>query len=256
MRFFFFDIDGTLAYPKNGRACIPASAKAAIAGLKANGHIVAIASGRQIATLLPVMAECGIDHAVSDGGYGLIINQKVLYVRPLAKALINKLCFELEEKKIAYAVMEKDHPRTLFAAKKMMADSTGFGENMRLVILDDYDPRRHDITKVFITCPIGHEDDIQTVNMRKITRYHPGYLVYEPDDKYDGVKALVNYFHGDLKDVVCFGDGFNDVDLFKKAACGIAMGNSIPELKAVATYITTDADNDGIYKACKHFGWI
>lgn len=27
-------------------------------------------------------------------------------------------------------------------------------------------------------------------------------------------------------------------------------------LKAKAAYITDDCDKDGIYNACKHFGWI
>ena len=36
----------------------------------------------------------------------------------------------------------------------------------------------------------------------------------------------------------------------------IAMGNGIDELKKKATYVTTDADKDGIYNACLHYGWI
>ena len=31
---------------------------------------------------------------------------------------------------------------------------------------------------------------------------------------------------------------------------------SIDELKQKATYITDSCDKDGIYNACKHFGWI
>ena len=36
----------------------------------------------------------------------------------------------------------------------------------------------------------------------------------------------------------------------------IAMGNAIDELKEKATYVTTPCDQDGIYNACVHFGWI
>ena len=36
----------------------------------------------------------------------------------------------------------------------------------------------------------------------------------------------------------------------------IAMGNAIDELKQKADYVTTDVTEDGIYHACKHFGWI
>ena len=34
------------------------------------------------------------------------------------------------------------------------------------------------------------------------------------------------------------------------------MGNGIDELKKNATYVTSDADQDGIYNACVHYGWI
>ena len=36
----------------------------------------------------------------------------------------------------------------------------------------------------------------------------------------------------------------------------IAMGNAIDEVKKKANYITNDMHEDGIYNACKHFGWI
>ena len=32
--------------------------------------------------------------------------------------------------------------------------------------------------------------------------------------------------------------------------------NAIDELKEKATYVTTPCDQDGIYNACVHFGWI
>ena len=34
----------------------------------------------------------------------------------------------------------------------------------------------------------------------------------------------------------------------------VAMGNAKPVLKKKAKYITDDADDDGIYNACRHFG--
>ena len=46
----------------------------------------------------------------------------------------------------------------------------------------------------------------------------------------------IHYFYSDKKDV------------YKRQA--------IDELKEKATYITSDADDDGIYNACKYFGWI
>ena len=58
------------------------------------------------------------------------------------------------------------------------------------------------------------------------------------------------------EDIVVFGDGMNDRAMFRPEWMSIAMGNAKPELKALAKYITSRADEDGIYNACRHFGWI
>ena len=44
--------------------------------------------------------------------------------------------------------------------------------------------------------------------------------------------------------------------MIKAAGHGIAMGNACNELKAIADYVTTDIDEDGIMNALKHFELI
>ncbi len=44
--------------------------------------------------------------------------------------------------------------------------------------------------------------------------------------------------------------------MFDKRWTSIAMGNAYPALKELADYVTDSNVNDGIYKACVHFGWI
>ena len=56
--------------------------------------------------------------------------------------------------------------------------------------------------------------------------------------------------------MVVFGDGLNDRQMFRDAPFAIAMGNAIPQLKELADYVCPSADEDGIYRACQHFGWI
>ena len=55
---------------------------------------------------------------------------------------------------------------------------------------------------------------------------------------------------------VVFGDARNDLSMFVPEWTSIAMGNAVPELKARATYVTDPVDRDGLYNACRHFGWI
>ena len=46
------------------------------------------------------------------------------------------------------------------------------------------------------------------------------------------------------------------IPMLKHVATGIAMGNAEPHVKAVADYVTTSVDEDGIANALKHFGLI
>jgi hydroxymethylpyrimidine pyrophosphatase-like HAD family hydrolase len=58
------------------------------------------------------------------------------------------------------------------------------------------------------------------------------------------------------EEMIAFGDGENDMEMLQFAGIGIAMGNAEKEVKAVADYVTDDIDDDGIWKACRHFGLI
>ena len=50
------------------------------------------------------------------------------------------------------------------------------------------------------------------------------------------------------EDIAAFGDELNDLDLLAYAGTGVAMGNALDEVKAVADYICDDNDNDGVAK--------
>ena len=59
-----------------------------------------------------------------------------------------------------------------------------------------------------------------------------------------------------MAEAMAFGDGGNDLPMVRDAAVGVAMGNACDELKAVADYITSSVDEDGVSRALEHFGLI
>lgn len=50
----------------------------------------------------------------------------------------------------------------------------------------------------------------------------------------------------DASDVVSFGDGQNDKSMIEWAGTGVAMGNAVDEVKAVAQMVTANNNEDGI----------
>ena len=75
-------------------------------------------------------------------------------------------------------------------------------------------------------------------------------------DKAASLQMLIEQLGIKQEEVISFGDGYNDLSMFRPEWLNIAMGNARAELKEKADYITTDCDKDGIYNACKHFKWI
>lgn len=53
-----------------------------------------------------------------------------------------------------------------------------------------------------------------------------------------------------------FGDSGNDLGMLAAVETAVAMGNAMPEVKAVADYVTNDVAHDGTVTAMRHFGLI
>ena len=53
-----------------------------------------------------------------------------------------------------------------------------------------------------------------------------------------------------------FGDSGNDLGMLAAVETAVAMGNAMPEVKAVADYVTDDVAHDGTVAAMQHFGLI
>ena len=90
-RYLFFDIDGTLAAGGYGNTYIPDSAVIALEKLREAGHFLCIATGRSQAMAVDYMRELGFENMVSDGGYGVTIDGKLIGITPLDKTKVVNL---------------------------------------------------------------------------------------------------------------------------------------------------------------------
>ncbi len=59
-------------------------------------------------------------------------------------------------------------------------------------------------------------------------------------------KIMKERFKSSLSEVIAFGDNYNDVEMIRDVGLGVAVGNAIPDVKAVAKEITLTSKADGV----------
>lgn len=247
-------MDGTLS--TEWPFTIPDSTKLAIQALRKNGHFVSIATGRPIDVINEYARILDIDTYVCNGGAVVVENYQKIIKEELNQECSFALLEYLENRKIPYAV-SVDEKFTFYHHKgetypewmpqlfidevmsEVEYDYTNLPPIQRICIMD-----KPEVLKEF-----GHEDFVNQ-------GYDIGLFMIEPDDKFHGIETLMDYYGYPKEEVVVFGDGENDIKMFKASPFSIAMGNSVPQLKEIADYVTSNVDEDGILNACLHFGWI
>ena len=72
-------------------------------------------------------------------------------------------------------------------------------------------------------------------------------------NKGDGIAALASAIGVPLEKTIAIGDQANDLAMFARAGCAIAMGNATDAVKAAAADVTTTNDRDGVAHAIDLF---
>ncbi|MCQ9210824.1 Cof-type HAD-IIB family hydrolase [Granulicatella seriolae] len=67
-------------------------------------------------------------------------------------------------------------------------------------------------------------------------------------DKAKALDTVLRPLGYNSQDVIAFGDRHNDMTMLDYAGIGVAMGNAVPEVKAMANHTTASNDEDGIAK--------
>ena len=252
-RYLFFDIDGTLLAGGYGDSYVPDSAVLALRKCREAGHFLCIATGRLQALAVDCMHELGFTNMISDGGYGITINDKFYGAAPLPKDQVVRLVDECIAKGMPWA-LQVDNTVYRSAPDSRFEDFT-HDVYMKTRVVPGLDPRDYDeIYKVYIACLPGEEQQLEALDALPWCRFHREYFFVEPTDKSVGIKRILDMLGADYADAVVFGDALNDMSMFTSDWVKIAMGNACPELKAKADYVTTNVDDDGIYNACVHLG--
>ena len=251
-KYFFFDIDGTLTTPLTAE--YPESTREAVRRLIRDGHFVSIATGRIQADAREVARTLGIPAVVSDGGNGVTLEGNLLYHEGLPLEECMRSLKEIDEEKHPWAVVPYNRKYRITRTPLYLEKVKDRYYETEMERAFDFHQVCH-IYKIFVACTKKEKKDIPLHALPHVW-FSSDTMLIEPVHKERGIMEIQRRFHIPDEDIVVFGDGMNDRSMFRKEWMSVAMGNGKPELKALARYITTDADKDGIYNACRHFGWI
>ena len=252
----FFDIDGTLVSFKSHT--VPESARRAIARLREQGVKVFIATGR-LMKHVAIVNDIEVDGYITvNGGYCITSAGEVIFESAFPRATVERVIDLSEQYGFDLNVMTHEDMYVSSMGERVkkiasminimptVADVRAIAATQPVVQMCPYISREleQEIMPLLPDC-VGSRwiETFMDLNVRGV-------------DKSLGIQQVMNYYGLTMAEAMAFGDGGNDLPMVRDAAVGVAMGNACDELKAVADYITSSVDEDGVSRALEHFGLI
>lgn len=247
------DLDGTLL--KDNKEC-PKDTKKYLQKLKNKGYIIVIATGRILKSAKDITDGAKFaNYVISDSG-SIIYDTK--YKEIISESMINqsdliKICKEYESD---WGVLE-------ICDKKWCNVYTNLEYKIReydnlILNINDFLDNQQEITHISI---IPKQDCVYKI-IDKLKKEVPNLKVSLMQDsfsdlkyieihnneinKYEGIKLIADKEKIDNKNIICFGDGLNDLDMIEKSGIGVAMGNALAEIKQMADFTTLSNNDEGI----------
>jgi Cof subfamily protein (haloacid dehalogenase superfamily) len=251
----FFDIDGTLLSHKTNS--VPDSAVRALDALREKGILTFIATGRHLPEMRKLHALDGLhfDGAVSLNGQYCCNDAGVIYHCPIDSRDIATLLDYLRENPYPCILVEEDQMYINFHNARVEKVQAMIHSEMPPIgdLNRGYD---HPIYQVILYMNDQERTALPPMPGIKFTSWNMGGADGIPANggKSTGIAKVLEHYGIEKSETMAFGDGENDVDMFRAVGTAIAMGNACRSAKEAAHYITDKVDEDGIWNALKHFG--
>lgn len=117
-------------------------------------------------------------------------------------------------------------------------------------LMDVEEIKSRELTKILIT-DFKYSKELKTkyndlVNMIITDNEKLIQIMAKEAGKEKAVRKVIEELGFIMDEVACFGDDYNDLELFKECGYSIAMGNGITELKDISDEVTKTNDEDGV----------
>lgn len=256
-KIIFFDIDDTL-YLKH-QNIVPSSVLIALKQLKAQGVIVAIATGRGRAVfpqaVYDLIKDVGIDLLVTINGQCIHYQGQLLAHFPLTTHQVQNVTDHLIAQNLSYAYMTDTGIVAMVEDEALIEALSSLHIPYTNMALADFD-KRTAVYQVLAFHPDNSQLTLTISESLKTVRWHKSGIdiLDAQGSKARGIAQALDKLDLNFADAWAFGDGLNDIEMLSQVGFGVAMGNAHPELKAVADFIAPNAWDDGIYQGLKSLG--
>lgn len=277
-KIIFLDVDGTLI---DYEAKLPKSAAKAVELARANGHKVYICTGCSKAEILQRHL-CELDGMIGGNGAYVEDHGNVVMHQGLTKEKVKHIVDWCNERHLGFYLeansgmycndyMLSQGPETMLKyslgkgtdLEKAKASSANFVNSF--IHLQGEDLYRDDVNKIsfILSSYQDHLDSkVEFPELEANTWGGKGEVALFGDlgpqgiTKRHAIEVLLNYLKVDPKQTISFGDAKIDLSMFECCAFNVAMGNGGKEIKEAADYITSDVNEDGLYRAFEYLKLI
>ena len=256
IKIIFFDIDDTLRNSKTG--FVPSTIPTVFKQLREKGILTGIATGRGIFGVVPEIKALKPDFFVTlNGAYIEDKKGNVIYSNKIAKDKVEEYITWTKEVGIEYGLVGS-HAAKLSRRTEMISQAIDPIYPDLEVDPDFY--QKEDIYQMWTFEEQGDDlvlPDTLASTLRMVRWYeHSSDVVPISGSKAAGVVKVVDQLGLKPENVMVFGDGLNDLELFDYAGISVAMGVSHEKIKEKADYITKTLEEDGIFDALEGFGMV
>ncbi len=252
------DLDGTLT---NSKKEITEPTRQALIEIQKSGRIVVLASGRPINGVAPLAKHLHMDEY---GGYMLSFNGaritccstgEIVYDRALPPSVIRPV-FETVRSYPDVDIVTYAGPEILSGIRpNQYTEKEAAINRMTVRLVDDFPAAlTFPVNKMLVPGDPATLDVLmehlkkQYHGLLNIYKSEPYFLEIMPQniDKAYSLGKLLDTLRLNADQMICCGDGFNDLSMIEYAGLGVAMANAQPVVKEAADFITYSTDEAGV----------
>ena len=240
------DLDGTLL---NSDKDVSARTVEVLERCCAKGLVIAIATARSECASQRAIVPVRPDVTITSGGAvvkhkGEVLHEALISL-DITNALLARLMSESDVKFISVPTAEGflvDHP--------VNPAETGWRDYLHAKHVDFTQIKHLQAEKIVPFLPrelaISIAAEFDDVVLTLFTGEEWVQFACKTATKFNGIVAVAKQLGIDMVQIAAFGDDLNDLEMLEKCGFGVAMDNAIPEVKAVADFVTASNNDDGV----------